>query len=226
VVLHGQEAFQQFGMGGEEWIHYTGIFGRSGSGKTNTAFLVVRNFLARRKPFLVFDWKRNYRDLVSLVVGGESSEVIKRRVNAATLVQQERFRRSKIHCNAQMPPRLLRRACELDRDSQRLLETAIDKLGLSARAHNRILKIARTIVTHHRPHCRRHPLPQPGPGEHTLVSLRARLESPFSSPTGERSRPTSARSGSFSSSHPGARPDRTCTVERAWVRESSRQPAP
>jgi hypothetical protein len=86
-----------------------------------------------------------YQDLAQ-EAGGESSEVIKRRVNAARLVQQERFRRSKIHCNAQMPPRLLRRSCELDQDSRRLLETAIDKLGLSARAYNRILKIARTIA--------------------------------------------------------------------------------
>jgi magnesium chelatase family protein len=61
-------------------------------------------------------------------------------------VQQERFRKHKIYCNAQMPPRLLRRFCQLDGDSQRLLEAAIDKLGLSARAYNRILKIARTIA--------------------------------------------------------------------------------
>jgi magnesium chelatase family protein len=44
------------------------------------------------------------------------------------------------------PARLLRRSCELDQDSQRLLETAINKLGLSARAYNRILKISRTIA--------------------------------------------------------------------------------
>ena len=45
-----------------------------------------------------------------------------------------------------MPPRLLKRFCKLDEDSHGLLETAIDRLGLSARAHNRILKIARTIA--------------------------------------------------------------------------------
>jgi magnesium chelatase family protein len=61
-------------------------------------------------------------------------------------VQQERFRRSKVYCNAQMPPRLLRRCCELEEDSHRLLEAAIDRLGLSARGHNRILKIGRTIA--------------------------------------------------------------------------------
>ena len=86
-----------------------------------------------------------YQDLAQ-EAGGESSESIKKRVNGARLVQQERFRRHKIYCNAQMPPRLLRRFCQLDGDSQRLLEAAIDKLGLSARAYNRILKIARTIA--------------------------------------------------------------------------------
>jgi magnesium chelatase family protein len=45
-----------------------------------------------------------------------------------------------------MPPRLLTRFCKLEEDSHGLLETAIDRLGLSARAHNRILKIARTIA--------------------------------------------------------------------------------
>jgi len=61
-------------------------------------------------------------------------------------VQQERFTHHKIYCNAQMPPRLLKRSCKLDEDSHGLLETAIDRLGLSARAHNRILKIGRTIA--------------------------------------------------------------------------------
>ena len=77
---------------------------------------------------------------------GESSRTIRQRINAARLVQQERFRQHKIYCNAQMPPRLLKRFCKLDEDSHGLLETAIDRLGLSARAHNRILKIARTIA--------------------------------------------------------------------------------
>ena len=79
-----------------------------------------------------------YQDLAQ-EAGGDSSEAIKKRVDAAKLVQQERFRRSKIHCNAQMPPRLLRRFCPLGPDSQRLLEAAIDKIALSARASNRLL---------------------------------------------------------------------------------------
>jgi magnesium chelatase family protein len=86
-----------------------------------------------------------YQDLAQ-ESSGESSHTIRQRVNAARMVQQERFRHHKIYCNAQMPPRLLKRFCNLDEDSHGLLETAIDRLGLSARAHNRILKIARTIA--------------------------------------------------------------------------------
>jgi len=66
VVFYGKERFHLFGLREEEWIQHVGIFGRSGCGKTNTAFLVALNFLAKGKPFLVFDWKRNYRDLLSL----------------------------------------------------------------------------------------------------------------------------------------------------------------
>ncbi|MBT8406051.1 MAG: ATP-binding protein, partial [Deltaproteobacteria bacterium] len=86
-----------------------------------------------------------YQDLAQ-ESSGESSETIRGRVNMARIVQQERFMRYKIYCNAQMPPRLLKKFCRLEEDSHRLLETAIDRLGLSARAHNRILKIARTTA--------------------------------------------------------------------------------
>jgi magnesium chelatase family protein len=77
---------------------------------------------------------------------GEPSEIIRRRVNAARSIQQQRFKRYRIHCNGQMPPRLLKRFSKLGEDSHSLLEAAIDRLGLSGRAHNRILKISRTIA--------------------------------------------------------------------------------
>ncbi|HEX8173048.1 MAG TPA: YifB family Mg chelatase-like AAA ATPase [Thermoanaerobaculia bacterium] len=77
---------------------------------------------------------------------GESSAEIRARVEAARQLQRERFRRSGIVCNAEMSARHLRRACELDASSRRLLLDAIDRLGLSARAHDRILKVARTIA--------------------------------------------------------------------------------
>jgi len=86
-----------------------------------------------------------YQDLAQ-ESGGESSKTIRKRVNAARNKQQERYKNYKMYCNAQMPPRLLKHFCRLGEDSHRLLETAIDRLGLSARAHNRILKIGRTIA--------------------------------------------------------------------------------
>jgi magnesium chelatase family protein len=52
----------------------------------------------------------------------------------------------KIYCNAQMGNRQIKKHCQIDEPSERLLETAIDKFGLSARAYNRILKVARTIA--------------------------------------------------------------------------------
>ena len=61
-------------------------------------------------------------------------------------IRSARFSRTKIYCNAQMSSRHIKKHCHIDDDSSSLLETAIDKLGISARAYNRILKIARTIA--------------------------------------------------------------------------------
>ena len=76
----------------------------------------------------------------------ESSGAIKARVDAARRVQAARFNRAHIYANAQMNSRHIRRHCRIDSAAHALLETAIDKLGLSARAYNRILKISRTIA--------------------------------------------------------------------------------
>jgi magnesium chelatase family protein len=76
----------------------------------------------------------------------ESSERINARVAAARAVQSDRLSRTKVYCNAQMSNRHIKKHCFIDDASCNLLEAAIDKLGLSARAHNRILKIARTIA--------------------------------------------------------------------------------
>ncbi|MBW1739821.1 MAG: YifB family Mg chelatase-like AAA ATPase [Deltaproteobacteria bacterium] len=86
-----------------------------------------------------------YKDLASQHEA-ETSADIRRRVNQARVIQSERLQRARIHCNAQMNNRQIKRYCPLDRDSHALLEAAIDKLGLSARAFNRILRIARTIA--------------------------------------------------------------------------------
>ncbi len=76
----------------------------------------------------------------------EASETIRRRVAAARKIQAQRLSRTKIFCNARMSSRHIKKHCSVDDASCRLLESAIDKLGLSARAYNRILKIARTIA--------------------------------------------------------------------------------
>ncbi|MFQ6079580.1 MAG: YifB family Mg chelatase-like AAA ATPase, partial [Thermodesulfobacteriota bacterium] len=86
-----------------------------------------------------------YKDLTARD-SGEPSRVLKERINKARQIQSQRFKGSKIHCNAQMTNRHIKKFCSIDDASQRLLEMAIDKLGLSARAYTRILKVARTIA--------------------------------------------------------------------------------
>ncbi len=83
---------------------------------------------------------------IASVDPGEASASIRTRVDAAREIQQQRFHRATIRCNAEMTTRHLRSACELDPPSRRLLVAAIDRLNLSARAHDRILKVARTIA--------------------------------------------------------------------------------
>lgn len=76
----------------------------------------------------------------------ESSRLIAQRVELSRLLQQERFKGSKIHCNAQMPPRFIKKFCELDQAGNRMMELVTDRLGFSARTYNRILKVSRTIA--------------------------------------------------------------------------------
>jgi len=77
----------------------------------------------------------------------EDSAAVRGRVIAAHQRQVERFKAEKrTHCNAQMAPRLIRRCCAISPEGEKLLENAVTRLGLSARAHDRILKVARTIA--------------------------------------------------------------------------------
>jgi magnesium chelatase family protein len=77
----------------------------------------------------------------------ESSEVIRARVMAARRIQEARFEgMNGIYCNAQLPAKLMRRYCRISESGHALLKTAMDKLGLSARAFDRILKVSRTIA--------------------------------------------------------------------------------
>ncbi len=78
---------------------------------------------------------------------GESSVAIRERVTKARVFQTERFKElSNIHYNAQMGVRQIRTFCQLDEKSKALLKTAMERLNLSARAYDRILKVARTIA--------------------------------------------------------------------------------
>ena len=89
----------------------------------------------------------SYEELSREGRSGESSATIARRVVVAREIQRRRFQRYRdIHCNAQMPSRLVRDTCPLDAAGRRMLELAMDKLQLSARAYDRILKVARTIA--------------------------------------------------------------------------------
>ena len=86
-----------------------------------------------------------YRDLTASA-NEESSAQIRERVTQARTIQSNRFRRSRIHCNAQMNTRQIKAYCAIDADCRHLLESAIATLALSARAYHRILKIARTLA--------------------------------------------------------------------------------
>ena len=84
---------------------------------------------------------------ISQSAPGESSESIRRRVVNARLMQEQRFKDCKgIHCNAQMTERMIHQYAEPDEAGISLLRAAMERLNLSARAYNRILKVARTIA--------------------------------------------------------------------------------
>ena len=86
-----------------------------------------------------------YAELVDETIG-EPSITVQRRVEAARQAQQQRFVGTTIHANAAMQPRQIREYCKVDAQAQDLLRVAINQLGLSARAYDRILKVARTIA--------------------------------------------------------------------------------
>lgn len=86
-----------------------------------------------------------YKEL-STEYSGEKSEVIRKRVLKARDLQLERFRGDKIYCNGQMKARHIKKYCKLRDDAHSLLDAAMQRLGLSARAYMRILKVSRTIA--------------------------------------------------------------------------------
>lgn len=76
----------------------------------------------------------------------ETSEKIKERVNRARRIQVDRYKEYGIYSNSELTPKLIEKYCRLDAKAKKVLQDAFEKLGLSARAHGRILKVARTIA--------------------------------------------------------------------------------
>lgn len=76
----------------------------------------------------------------------ENSETIKKRVDSARKIQQERYKDCKIYSNSQLTPKLIEKYCKLDAEGKAILKSAFERLGLSARAYGRILKVARTVA--------------------------------------------------------------------------------
>ena len=76
----------------------------------------------------------------------ESSAVIRERVNAAREVQKQRFSGTEVSCNAYMTPAMIGQFCRLDEAGEKLMHSAFDRLGLTGRSHDRILRMARTIA--------------------------------------------------------------------------------
>ena len=88
----------------------------------------------------------NFKELTS-AAAAEKSELIRARVIAARAIQGIRFQgRPDMHCNAQMNANMVRQVCQINAKGQALIKKAMERLGLSARAYDRILKVARTIA--------------------------------------------------------------------------------
>jgi magnesium chelatase family protein len=86
-----------------------------------------------------------FRDL-SEESGGAGSKEMRLQVFRARQKQERRFAGTRIFANAHMTPRMIKESCVLGVEPRRLLETAVERFGLSARGYSRILKIARTIA--------------------------------------------------------------------------------
>jgi magnesium chelatase family protein len=86
-----------------------------------------------------------FRDL-TVETKDETSDVIRKRVVAAREFQRLRYEKEGVRCNAQLRPRQLKKYCAIEAPSRKLIELAMERLGFSARAYNRILKVARSIA--------------------------------------------------------------------------------
>lgn len=87
-----------------------------------------------------------YDELSGKAQSGEPSQKIRQRVNKARAIQHKRFEGTDITCNARITSSLLRQVCVMSEDAEKVLKKAFEKLNLSARAYDRVLKVARTIA--------------------------------------------------------------------------------
>ncbi len=87
-----------------------------------------------------------YEDQLLAKSRGEKSAVIRERVRKARIIQQQRFQGSSVHCNSHMTPTQMEKYCQLDKESTSLMRYAIKEMNLSARAYDRILRVARTLA--------------------------------------------------------------------------------
>ncbi|MBE6729407.1 MAG: ATP-binding protein [Ruminococcaceae bacterium] len=85
-------------------------------------------------------------DALNSQVTEESSEIIRERINGARKIQTERYRGTGISCNARLTPSLLKKYCVMTENASIILQRAFNNLGMSARAYDRILKVARTVA--------------------------------------------------------------------------------
>lgn len=88
----------------------------------------------------------DFRELTSETITGESSAVIRERVAAARDIQVKRFKSVKLTTNSAMGAKQVRECCKLDAEGKGYLEHAMEQMNFSARAHDRILKVARTLA--------------------------------------------------------------------------------
>jgi magnesium chelatase family protein len=88
----------------------------------------------------------DFRELSANTTTGEKSETIRTRVVQARRIQGERFRKSANATNASMSPRQMKAHCQIDAEATGYLEHAMEEMNFSARAHDRILKVARTLA--------------------------------------------------------------------------------
>jgi len=129
-----------------------GYFGNSdGKHSCNCAYTAIQKYRSRisgplmdRIDIQIEVPAVKYSELSSLPTG-ENSFDIRQRVNHSRIIQTNRFDKDNIFSNSQMNTKLLRKYCKLDNDSKDLLKLAMIKKGLSARAYDRIIKVARTI---------------------------------------------------------------------------------